>query len=248
MQGQTEGLPEVNPVVDGVFEYRYLTDTLYPLKHPVGEDIIHGEESLLLRSHQGGGSLIPAFCKEYVSASRKKLAVIHAARGATKIEEWLPGTARYATLVEKINKGVAKAKELEKVENVYFVWFQGCSDAIAQTTLQAYKNSFITLKNQLKKDADICEFGIIRVGYFASVVGWLKKGTKEERVVWDETIMQAQEEIVRKNEDCKILTRICAQLSLDLNYLNPQEEGHYSNKGLERIGAESAKKALEFWR
>ena len=45
MQGQTEALPIPNEPVDGASEYRYLTDSLIPLQHPVGELI---GDSLLL--------------------------------------------------------------------------------------------------------------------------------------------------------------------------------------------------------
>ena len=248
MQGQTEGLPSENPIVDGALEYRYLTDTLVPLSHPVGEDISLGEQSLLLRAHNGCGSLIPAFCREYAQGSEKRIVAIHAARGATKIEEWLPNTERYRVLVNKINKGVQKANEIERVDNVRFVWLQGCSDAIAHTSLQAYKDAFTVLKNALKKDTGISAFGLIRVGYFAKTVGWLKTGTQEEKTLYDEAIMQAQEEIVRENGDSVMLSRICSELSLDENYLNPYEDGHYNNAGMERIGADAAKTALRIWK
>ena len=76
----------------------------------------------------------------------------------------------------------------------------------------------------------------------------MKRGSKEERTRWDETIMQAQEELTLENKDCKMLTRICSRLSLDAKYLNPKEEGHYNNAGMQFIGEESAKKALSFWR
>ena len=36
MQGQTEGLPQDNALVQGALEYRYLTDEFIPLLHPVG--------------------------------------------------------------------------------------------------------------------------------------------------------------------------------------------------------------------
>lgn len=247
MQGQTEGLPNDNPVVGGALEYRYLTDTLVPLTHPVGEDILRGEQSLLLRAHNGGGSLVPAFCKEYAQGRGKEIIAIHAARGATKIEEWLPDTERYRVLVEKINRGVKKANETERVDNVYFVWLQGCSDAIAHTSAQEYKDAFTALKNALKKDTPITAFGIIRVGYFASVARWNKRGTQEEKTLCDEAIMQAQEDIVRENADCVMLTRICSRLSLDENYLNPYEDGHYNNVGMEYIGKDAAKTALTDW-
>ena len=248
MQGQTEGLPSDNQAVDGALEYRYLTDTLVPLAHPVGEDILFGEQSLLLGAHNGCGSLVPAFCKEYTKGSGKKVVAIHAARGATKIEEWLPNTERYRVLVNKINKGVEKANEMERVENIRFVWLQGCSDAIAHTSLEVYKNAFSELKTALKKDTGISAFGLIRVGYFAKTVGWLKNGTQEEKTLCDEAIMQAQEEIVRENGDSVMLSRICSELSLDENYLNPYEDGHYNNAGMERIGADAAKTALRIWK
>ena len=248
MQGQTEGIPAVNHVVRYAYEYRYLSDTFVSLKHPVGEDISVGEESVFLRAHKGGGSLIPAFCREYVRRSGKKTTAIHVAKGATKIEEWLPGTTRYRVLTDKINKGIEKAKSIERVEKICFVWFQGCSDAIEQTSYDTYKKMFVELKNSLKRDTGITEFGLIRVGYFASVVHWLKTGaTAAERKVWDETIMRAQEDIARENDDCAILTRICSRLVTDKRYVNPEEDGHYNNAGMERIGKSAAINAIGIW-
>ncbi len=43
MQGQTEGPCENNEVINNCFEYKYLSDSLTPLKHPVGETIGTGE-------------------------------------------------------------------------------------------------------------------------------------------------------------------------------------------------------------
>ena len=61
MQGQTESCPDMSPV-EHALEYRFLTNTLVPLRHPVGENI----GDLLRAAAYGNGSLVPAFCKAYV--------------------------------------------------------------------------------------------------------------------------------------------------------------------------------------
>ena len=56
MQGQTEGLPEVNEAVYGALEYRALTNSFVELKHPVGEDMPNG---FIKAAHQGVGTWGP---------------------------------------------------------------------------------------------------------------------------------------------------------------------------------------------
>ena len=46
MQGETEGCSETEEV-PGALEYKYLTDTLTPLKNPVGENIGHDMKPFL---------------------------------------------------------------------------------------------------------------------------------------------------------------------------------------------------------
>ena len=248
MQGQTEGLPAVNPVIRNAYEYRFLTDSLVPLAHPVGEDIFSGKEAVFLRATDGGGSLIPAFCDEYVSERGREVVAVQTAKGATVIADWTPKTERYRFLTEKINAGVKRAAAEYSVDNIYFVWFQGCSDAIGRTSAKEYENAFVELKNALKRDTDIRDFGIIRTGYFASVVGWNKNGSAEEKKRFDEEIMNAQEKVAENNGDCAVLTRVCARLSLDKKYVNPKEDGHFNNAAMEIIGRDAAKTASKIWR
>ena len=241
MQGQTEGLPTLNPVVDGALEYRYLTDSLAPLLHPVGEDVILNGQELLLGAHNGGGSLVPYFCDEYVRRTQKAVVAIHVAKGATKIEEWLPNTERFEMMSKKIRNGIKKISEKSRIENVYFIWLQGESDSIASTTSQAYTESFLAIKSALKSAFGIQKFGIIKVGYFASQVSWMKRGTPAERLSMDEAIMQAQEELVEKDDDLVMLTRLCTKYSLHKDKLNPSAEGHYNNATMEELGRVAAR-------
>ena len=147
MQGQTEGCPIVNEEVKNAYEYRKQINEIIPLKHPVGEDFTW--EKLLLSSHNGGGSLVPDFCHIYAKKTGRKVLAIHVARGSTTIAEWQKGTQRYHVMAEKIKRGIEKASEIEKVEHIYYVWLQGESDAIIETTKEDYLESLIRYKNNL---------------------------------------------------------------------------------------------------
>ena len=240
MQGQTEGCPLVNPEIKGAWEYRYIDDVLFPLRHPVGEDICVNGEHLLLSSHGGGGSLVPYFCEEYVKQTQKEVAAIHVAKGATRIDEWLPNTERFKIMSQKIRNGIKKIGNNSPIEKIYFIWLQGESDAVAGTSSQAYKESFLAIKTALKSQFDIQKFGIIKVGYFASQVSWMKRGTPAERLSWDETIMQAQEDLAVQEDGVVILTRVCGEYSLCKEKINPNEEGHYNNAAMKEIGKAAA--------
>ena len=238
MQGQTEGCPIVNEEVKNAYEYRKQINEIIPLKHPVGEDFTW--EKLLLSSHNGGGSLVPDFCHIYAKKTGRKVLAIHVARGSTTIAEWQKGTQRYHVMAEKIKRGIEKASEIEKVEHIYYVWLQGESDAIIETTKEDYLESLIRYKNNLKKDFNIEKFGIIKVGYFFSTSQWhTKVSTFERKKACDEEIMLAQENACKIDNDFVMLSRICEKLSLNKEYINPEASGHYNNKGMEIIGKEA---------
>jgi len=236
MQGQTEGCPAANIPVEGVFEYRYLTDTLQPLCHPVGEDI---DDGLLWQAVEGGGSLVPDCCRAYRQITGRPVVAIHAARGATAMSQWLKGTPRYACALEKIRQGIEKAKTIGTIGKIYYLWLQGESDALNQTACETYKKMLIAYKNDLKQDIGINVFGIIEVGYFCCNVSWVTDRTKEEARICDEAIMCAQEQAVQEDADFVMLTQICKTLSDDPAYINPQAQGHYNNAAMTRIGTEA---------
>jgi hypothetical protein len=237
MQGQTEGLPLVNSAVENVREYHWHMHTFVPLQHPVGEDIECEGEQMLLGSHQGGGSLVPAFCRAYTKASGREAVAIHVAKGNTSIHEWLPQTKRYAVMVDKIRKGMDLAAEEGGVEHVFFVWLQGESDAIFDTSAEDYLERLQTLKNALKQDVGIEKFGIIQVGYFVSVCRWCAE--LDRRTERDEAIMRAQERAAAQDQDFVMLTRICPKLSRKTECINPEADGHYNNEAIEIIGEEA---------
>ena len=241
MQGQTEGCPSDNQPVPMAYEYRHQAGVLVPLRHPVGETF----GDLLLAAHEGGGSLVPDFCRRYAEKSGVGVVAIHVARGATKIAEWQSDTARYRIALEKIEGGIRAAKEAYSVRHIYLVWLQGESDAIDNTPPEQYRADLIRFKNDLKSHVPLERFGIIEVGYFCQGVSWLSEPDPMARRKKDEAIMQVQEALPSLDADFLLLTDCCKTLSLSPAHINPKAEGHYNNRAMTEIGYAAADGLLD---
>ena len=240
MQGQTEGLPTENAPVQGALEYRYLTDECIPLQHPVGEDVKF--EKWLAAAADGGGSLLPDFCRVYRQVTGREVLAVHAAKGSTTLAEWLHGTQHHYWAQKKCLAALKKAETLGGVGHIYYVWLQGESDALIQTSETDYFQKLIAYKNELKSELGIEKFGIIKVGYFARSASWVD-GSEAEKTAWDEAIMSAQERAVQADGDFVMLTRICTEFSRQPERINPKAVGHYNNAAIKEI-AENAAKTL----
>ena len=250
MQGQSEDLTSTE-IVPNSYEYRYLADKIVPLKNPVGEDITYNKtqgyrfnngtsQREWLNSHVTGSScygytnLVPEFCRAYTEISGNQVLAIHIAKGSTVIGDWMPGTAGYYIIVEKSLAAITSVKSKEDVNCIYFIWLQGESDAIYGNSKDYYKEKIIELNEALKKDVGIKKFGIIRVGRF----------TNDER---DLEIISAQDEICIENNDFIMLTDIATKLNEQSEYMNPYVRGHYSAKGLEKLGFEAGKTLASYF-
>lgn len=243
MQGQSETvLPD--GAMRGCYEYKMLSDEIVPLATPVGENVrkdgSEGEqiteetdlgkwldEHALGAACYGNTNLVPAFCKKYVNESNRYVIAVHAAKGSTMVSDWLPGTEEYDALIRKSIAAVKKAREGYEVENVYAVWLQGESDAIFAPDKKAYKEKLSCLAGELFEKVGVDKFGIIRVGRF----------TRDER---DDEIIEAQNEICREDERFLMLTEIATELNENPEYMHPTIGGHFSAKGLQKLGAAAA--------
>ncbi len=224
MQGQTESCPDTTPVA-GALEYRYLSDTLVPLAHPVGEDIGDG---LLWGAYQGNGSLIPDFCRAYTAETRRAVVAVHAARGATMISEWQAPSARFDALIAKCRSAMDAVRRTDEIGRVFFVWLQGESDAVAGVTEAAYRAGMQTFRASLMSALPVECFAIIRVGKFAG----------DER---DIEIIRAQEAL-NKTEDFLLLTRLTGVCTNDpAKWISPFAVGHYNNAAMTLIGRAAGK-------
>ena len=239
MQGQSETLSE-HDIVKDAYEYKWLTDELVPLQNPVGENITYFmdrgddvtsetnipswlKEHALGAACYGNTNLVPSFCRTYTDITKRQVLAVHAAKGSTRISEWLPGTPIYDVLIRKARGAIQKVSP----ERIFFVWLQGESDAVASVMKNDYKAALHVLCDALKADLGIDLFGIIRVGRF----------TNDDR---DLEIISAQDEICREDEDFVMLTDIATELNQKDEYMNPHIKGHYSAKGLELLGSVAA--------
>ena len=244
MQGQSEALTSTE-IIPNAFEYRYLDNKLIPLKNPVGEDITFDEmqgyrfdngvdQQEWLNLHVTGSAcyghtnLVPEFCWSYTKTTGNKVIAVHIAKGSTVIDDWLPGGAGYEIIVKKACTAIKAAKLRENVDRVFFVWLQGESDAISGNSKGYYKQKIVEFCQALKKDIGIEKFGIIRVGRF----------TNDER---DLEIISAQNEVCIENANFLMLTEIATELNSRKEYMNAFVRGHYSAKGLEKLGMEAGK-------
>ena len=248
MQGQTECLSD-SSVVPGAYEYKWLSDSFAPLCNPVGENITYGKTEgftalpgmdgnywrsnhVLGASCYGHTNMVPKFCESYIRETGAQVAAVHAAKGATVVGQWLPGTPGYEMLVEKAQGAIKKVQAEGKVGHIYFAWLQGESDAIEGHSKEEYKAQLRQLREALEADLGIEAFGIIRVGRFIGM----------ER---DQEIISAQDEL-SEEEGFLMLTRIALELNDIPEYMNPEVSGHYSAKGQEKLG-EEAGAALGRW-
>lgn len=251
MQGQTDRLSD-NSIVKGAYEYKWLQNELTPLCNPVGENITYDKKAgvefdqncvgsvwranhVLGSACYGYTNLVPKFCEAYIARTGNEVTAVHAAKGDTIIAQWLPGTPAYQMLKEKALGAIRKVQEKKipgaggnvqehyRPGHIYFVWLQGESDAIKGHTREDYIEKLLLLQAALQKDLGIGKFGIIRVGHF----------TNDDR---DLEIMAAQEEVCRENEAFVMLTQIATELNQEPEYMNPNAAGHFSAKGLERLG------------
>nr|MBQ4319068.1 hypothetical protein [Clostridia bacterium] len=243
MQGQTDALLYDTPVKNAL-EYRYLTDELIPLKNPCGEDIAfdgtsgfyhgtpgmtdwHGRNALGSAVYKLS-TMLPAFCEAYINTARelgceRTVTAVHAAKGATRMEYWMPGSAAYDVFVKKCRGAIAKTGD---VGRKFVVWLQGESDAIASMSCADYKSKLSEFGHSLRDELGIDRFGIIRVGRF----------TGDAR---DDEIIRAQDELCAEDEFFVMLTREAADFCVKpeySKYMNPNVRGHYSALGLCRLG------------
>ena len=119
------------------------------------------------------------------------------------------------------------------MENIYVVWLQGESDAIYALSKDAYKEKLSCLADELFEKVGIGKFGIIRVGRF----------TLDER---DDEIIKAQDEICREDERFLMLTEIATELNQKPEFMHPSIFGHYSAKGLQRLGEAAAETLAKY--
>ena len=248
MQGQTEALTDANPVWRA-YEYKFIGNSIVPLKNPVGEDITHSLEmgfplmwdtdfglwlstNLTGSSCYGNTNMVPEFCRSYVEATDRDVLAVHIAKGSADIAVWDEGGEMYSLTVKKATAAIKATKETGDVGRVFFVWLQGESDAIYGYSREYYKDKLKKLQSSLSEDVGIEKFGIILVGRF----------TGDRR---DDEIITAQREICRDDDNFVMLTELAEEMYKTPEYMNPHAHGHYSALGIEHLGRTAGRALAE---
>lgn len=240
MEGQTERLLD-GSVVQGAYEYKYASDSLVPLCDPFGENLRYDgtdgeayEDSMGMNWHKkhvfggsayGNTSLIPEFCRVFIEKTGREVTAVGAAKGAETIEYFMPEAPGYEMLVKKTKAAINKTKDFSG--NVYLIWLQGESDAIADKDTETYKRQIKVAAHALENDIGLKRFGIIRVGRF----------TNDGR---DDKIIEAQSRVCEEDKLFLMLTDEATELNKMPEYMNPYVGGHFSAKGLVKLGHDAA--------
>lgn len=235
MQGQSEAPAECNVPLEVGFEYKFLSDSLEPIQHPTGEDIFVNGEPQLLGAHQRFGSLVPAFALSYHRQSGRKVCVVHCAKGATTVAQWLPETTRFETLTKKVDGAVAclkKAGYLPVRKNI--IWLQGESDGLDRTEGSVYIERLRLFWKELKSQLGLEHFMVIRIAEFAGCCG---------------EIIEAQEQLCKNDPDFIMLTRLSGTFTPENGLMQDPDSkapDHYTNAGYDLLGATAGQNAAKF--
>ncbi|WP_099466988.1 sialate O-acetylesterase [Konateibacter massiliensis] len=220
--GESEKAPAV---IEGAgYEFRAISDPtrLYPIEEPFGENEnnVDGVDDEDLKT----GSLVSAFVNSYYSGAGVPVVAISASAGGSTIHSWRKDGTMLPDAVDRYN--AAKTWLTENgyvIRHSYMVWLQGESDGNKQTSKEDYIAS-IKDSVSVMQDNGIEKCFIIRIGI-----------RTEEPGMYD-TIIEAQTELCKENEDFILISTKAVELeTLELM----RDEVHYTQGGLNLIGEEA---------
>lgn len=212
-------------VIEGAgYEFRAISDPtkLYPIEEPFGEN--ENNEEGVNDEDLKTGSLVSSFVNSYYSGSGVPVVAVSASAGGSTLHSWredgelLPDAEnRYNTAKEWLTENGYV------IRHSYMVWLQGESDGNKQTSKEEYISSMKDIFSVMQDDG-IEKCFIIRIGI-----------RTEEPGMYD-TIIEAQTELCRDNEDFILVST----KAVELEHLGlMRDEVHYTQGGLNLIGEEA---------
>lgn len=112
-----------------------------PMCEPVNPD-----RGIFEGRFRSGISLAASFADEYARAYQRPVGLIPCADGGTYLSQWMPGQLNYdhAVMQTKLAQRTSRLKAI--------LWHQGESDCLSSDTVAAYRENFIHMITQLRKD------------------------------------------------------------------------------------------------
>lgn len=112
-----------------------------PMCEPVNPD-----RGIFEGRFRSGVSLAASFADEYARHFESPVGLIPCADGGTQISQWMPGELLY-------DHAVMQTKLAQRTSNLKAIlWHQGESDCLSDETVEAYRQRFLRIIAQLRKD------------------------------------------------------------------------------------------------
>ena len=112
-----------------------------PMCEPVNPD-----RGIFEGRFRSGISLAASFADEYARAFQRPVGLIPCADGGTYLRQWMPGELNYDHAVMQ-TKLALRTSGLKAI-----LWHQGESDCLSDETVAAYRENFIRMITQLRRD------------------------------------------------------------------------------------------------
>lgn len=142
-----------------------------PMCEPVNPD-----RGIFEGRFRSGISLAASFADEYAKHFRSPVGLIPCADGGTYLQQWMPGELLYdhAVMQTRLAQRTSRLKAI--------LWHQGESDCLRDETVAAYKENFINMITQLRKDLNAEAVPVI-IGELPQKMGeaWKTQG-REQRL------------------------------------------------------------------
>ncbi|PXV87285.1 hypothetical protein C8E03_11046 [Lachnotalea glycerini] len=212
-------------VIDGAgYEFRAISDPtkLYPIEEPFGE--YENKEGAVDDKDLKTGSLVSSFVNSYYSGSGVPVIAVSASAGGSTLHSWRKDGTLLPDAVNRYN--TAKSWLTENgyvIRHSYMVWLQGESDGNKQTSQEEYISSIKDIVSVMQENG-VEKCFIIRIGI-----------RTEEPGMYD-TIIEAQTELCKNNEDFILISTKAVELDT-LGLM--RDEVHYTQGGLNLIGEEA---------
>jgi hypothetical protein len=227
--GESELAPDV--IGGAGYEFRAISDPdqLYNLAEPFGvnENKTDGVDDEDLKT----GSLVSSFVNSYYSGTGVPVVAVSASAGGSTLHSWRVDGELLPDAVNRYN--AAKNWLVDNgytIRHSYMVWLQGESDGNKQTTKEDYITSIKDSVGVMQENG-IEKCFIIRIGI----------RTKEPGMY--DTIIEAQTELCRDNEDFILISTKAVELET-LGLM--RDEVHYTQGGLNLIGEEAGGNAAYY--
>ncbi len=227
------------PVVGHGWEFRAVTDptTLYPIQEPFGlnENNSNGVNDSWPDTGElrKSGGLVSSFANSYYQNTGVPIVGVSCSEGATTIDGWLPGTARYNDIVSRCGLGKTYLQNNEKYQlrHTYMVWCQGESDGDNGVSSETYYQELDQLVTSLIADEIVEKCMLIRSG---------KNGNDLKKY---DNIIDAQTRYCRDNENCILISTSFSEFATKGLM---KDQYHYEQEGYNLVGEEAGRYAAMY--